>query len=138
MLDQGRNARANTSRIRNCALRRRSLSGEVKRFRQFGCAEHVCDALEVVSHCRYAYFGSRTGQPTHQQTRMSEDAVLDRSVRMLDRASAQSHRLWRHTPCILFNASSNKWRAKPRLEACVQRGFSEQVPQSPDEALYMV
>jgi hypothetical protein len=29
-------------------------------------------------------------------------------------------------------------RAKPRLGACVQRDFSEQTPQSPVEALYMV
>jgi hypothetical protein len=28
--------------------------------------------------------------------------------------------------------------ATPRLGACVQRDFSEQVPQSPAEALYMM
>jgi hypothetical protein len=32
--------------------------------------------------------------------------------------------------CIRFNASSYKWRAKPRLGASVQRDFSGQVPQS--------
>ena len=40
--------------------------------------------------------------------------------------------------CIRFSASSYKWRAKPRLGACVQRDFSEQAPQSPDDALYIV
>jgi hypothetical protein len=50
----------------------------MKRRRHFGCAEHVGDALEVVSHCGDADFGSRTGQTTHQQTRMSENAVFDR------------------------------------------------------------
>src|ERR1700728_3402914 len=40
--------------------------------------------------------------------------------------------------CIRFNASSYRCRAKPRLGACVQRDFSEQAPQSPVEALYMV
>jgi hypothetical protein len=39
---------------------------------------------------------------------------------------------------IRFKASSYKWRAKPRLGAWVQRDFSEQVPQSPVEALYIV
>jgi hypothetical protein len=29
-------------------------------------------------------------------------------------------------------------KTKPRLGACVQRDFSEQAPQSPDEALYIV
>ena len=46
--------------------------------------------------------------------------------------------------CILFNASSYKWRARPRLEACVQRDFNEQVPQSlaaaliHDEAIFYI
>jgi hypothetical protein len=33
------------------------LSGVVKRFRQFGCAEHICDALEVICHRCEADFG---------------------------------------------------------------------------------
>ena len=40
--------------------------------------------------------------------------------------------------CILFRASSYKWRASPRLGACVQREFREQAPQSADDALYIV
>jgi hypothetical protein len=61
-------------RFRSCAL-----SGVMKRLRQFGCAEHVCDALQVVCHRREADFDLCTGQPAHQQTRMSEDTVLNRS-----------------------------------------------------------
>lgn len=33
------------SRRGNCAFLHCDLSGVTKRFRQFGCAEHVCDAL---------------------------------------------------------------------------------------------
>src|SRR5580704_1374175 len=40
--------------------------------------------------------------------------------------------------CIRFKASSYKWRAKPRLGACVQRDFSEQAAQSVADALYIV
>lgn len=50
----------------------------MKRFRQFDRAEHVCDALEVICHCREPNFDLCTGQAAHQQTRMSEDTVLDR------------------------------------------------------------
>ena len=69
---------------------------------------------------------------------MSEDAVFDRRERMFDCASTQPHRFWRHTLLHLVQRIFIKWRAKPRLGACVQRDFSEQEPQSPDEALYMV
>jgi hypothetical protein len=69
----------------------------MKRFRQFGCTEHVCDALDVVCHRCEADFDSCTGQPAHQQTRMPKDAVLDRRDGMLDRASTQPHRFWRHS-----------------------------------------
>jgi len=34
--------------------------------------------------------------PAHQQTGMPEDAVFDRGERMLNRASAQSHRFRRN------------------------------------------
>jgi hypothetical protein len=40
--------------------------------------------------------------------------------------------------CIRFKASSYRWRAKPRLGACVQRDLKGQAPQSAAEALYMV
>ena len=69
-------------RFRSCAL-----SGVMKRLRQFGCAEHVCDAPDVVCHRREADFDPCTGQPAHQQTRMPEDTVLDRREGMLDSAS---------------------------------------------------
>lgn len=35
----------------------------------FGCTEHVCDALEVVCHCRESHFSLRAGQSTQQETR---------------------------------------------------------------------
>lgn len=63
------------------------LSGVMKRFDQFGCAEQVCDALQVICHRRESDFAPCTGQPTHQQTRMSEDPVLDRREGMLDGGS---------------------------------------------------
>jgi hypothetical protein len=53
-----------------------ALSGVSKRFRQFGCAEPIEDAFEAASRCGDADFGSRTGQTTHQQTRMSQDAAF--------------------------------------------------------------
>jgi hypothetical protein len=110
----------------------------MKRFRQFGCTEHVCDALDVVCHRCEADFDSCTGQPAHQQTRMPKDAVLDRRDGMLDRASRSLIASGGTRACIRFKASSYKWRAKPRLGAWVQHDFSEQVPQSPVETLYMV
>ena len=67
---------ANTYRIRDCASRSRSLSGEVERFRQLDRAEHVCDALQVIRHRRETNFDLCTGQPAHQQTRMSEDSAV--------------------------------------------------------------
>jgi hypothetical protein len=63
------------------------LSGVMKRFGQFGCAKDVCDALQVICHRREADFDPCTGQPAHQQTRMSEDTVLDRREGMLDGGS---------------------------------------------------
>jgi hypothetical protein len=39
--------------------------------------------------CVDADFGSRTGQTTHQQTRMPEDAVIDRREGVFDGASAR-------------------------------------------------
>jgi hypothetical protein len=48
--------------FRSC-FRRCVLTGVTKCLRQFGCAEHVGEALEVVSQCRNADFGSCTGQP---------------------------------------------------------------------------
>ena len=68
----------------------------MKRFGQFGCAEHVRDALEVVCHRREAHFDPCTGQTAHQQPRMPEDTVLDRREGMLDSASTQPHRFWGH------------------------------------------
>ena len=43
-------------RISDCAFGRCVRSGLMKGFRQFRCAEHICDALEVVSHRREADF----------------------------------------------------------------------------------
>jgi hypothetical protein len=63
-------------------------------FRQFGYTENVRDELEVVCHRRDADFDLCTGQPSHQQTRMSEDTVFDRSEGMLDRASTWPHHFW--------------------------------------------
>jgi hypothetical protein len=56
MIQKGHDARANASNIQNRALLSRVLSGVVKRFRQFGCAEHVCDAFEVICHRRETDF----------------------------------------------------------------------------------
>ncbi len=86
-LSNDANALAEVLRIWDCAFGRCALSGVMKRFRQFGCAEHTCDALDVVCHRREADFDPCTGQPAHQQTRMSEDTVLDRREGMLDSAS---------------------------------------------------
>lgn len=66
----------------------------MKRFRQFGCAEHVRDALEVVSHDGDADFGLSACQASQQQTRMPEDAVFDCSEGMLNCGSPQPHRCW--------------------------------------------
>jgi hypothetical protein len=73
--------------ISNCARHLCASMSLTKRFRQFGRAEHICDALEVVCHRREADFDPCTGQPPHEQTRMPEDTVLDRREGMLDRAS---------------------------------------------------
>jgi hypothetical protein len=64
------------------------LSGLMKRSSQLGRAEHIHHALDVVCHRRQADFDLCTGQPTHQQTGMSEDPVLDRCEGMLDGRSA--------------------------------------------------
>ena len=72
------------------------LSGVMKRFGQFGCAKDVCDALQVICHRREADFDLCTGQSAHQQTRMSEDTVLDRREGVLDGGSAEPHRFWSH------------------------------------------
>ena len=74
--------------ISDFGFRRCALSGVMKGFRNFDCAEHVRDALEVVCHRREADFDLCTGQPTHQQTRMSENSVLHSSEGMLDGGSA--------------------------------------------------
>jgi hypothetical protein len=66
-------------------------------FRQFYCTEYLCDSLQVVNHCCDADFGSRAGQPTHQQTRVAEDAVLNRPKGVFHRASSYPHRLWCYT-----------------------------------------
>jgi len=68
----------------------------MERFRQLGCAQHICDAFQVISHRREADFDLCTGQSAHQQTRMSEDTVLDRRERMLNGGSAEPHRFWSH------------------------------------------
>ena len=86
---------------------------------RFRRPKHVRDALWVVRHRCNADFGSRTSQPTHQQARMSEDAVFDRSERMFNRASTQSHGFRRDAFLIRFKASSYKWRAKPRLSRLI-------------------
>jgi hypothetical protein len=75
----------------------RILSGLVKDSCQFGCTERVCDALEVVCHCRETNFGFRAGQSTQQETGVSEYSVLDRRKGMLDGGSTQPHRFWRHS-----------------------------------------
>ena len=36
-------------------------SGAMERFRQFGCAEHLRNALQVVSHCRDPKLDASTG-----------------------------------------------------------------------------
>jgi hypothetical protein len=69
------------------AFGRCALLGVMQRFRQVGCTENVRDALEVVCHRSEADFDLCTGQASHQQTRMSEDTVLDRCEGMLDSAS---------------------------------------------------
>lgn len=63
------------------------LSGVMKRFCQFGCAKHICDALQVICHRRESDFDPCAGQPANQQTRMSEDTVLDRREGTLDGGS---------------------------------------------------
>jgi hypothetical protein len=68
---------SDASRIWNRAFRRCVLLRVKERFRQFGYAEHVRDAFDVVCHRREAEFSPCTGQPAHQQTRMPEDPVLD-------------------------------------------------------------
>jgi hypothetical protein len=73
------------------------LSGRPKCFCDFGRAETICDPPQVVGHDREAHFDLGTGQSTHQQPRMSENAVFDCSVRVLDGASTQSHNLWRNS-----------------------------------------
>jgi hypothetical protein len=72
------------------------LSGSKEFPRQFHCPKYIRYTLQVVSHYRDADFSSCTGQSTHQQTGMSEDAVFDRSEGMFNRASAESHRLRRY------------------------------------------
>ena len=52
--------------ISNCARHLCASMSLTKRFRQFGRAEHICDALEVVCHRREADFDPCTRQPAHQ------------------------------------------------------------------------
>jgi hypothetical protein len=75
--DRGIRAGAGACEIRNCTVWGDALRGSTKRFRQFGCADHVGDALEVVSRCGNTDFRLCTGQTAHQQTGMSEDAVFE-------------------------------------------------------------
>ena len=58
------------------------------------CAEHLDDALEVVSHDGDADFGLSACQASQQQTRIPEDAVFDCSEGMLNCGSPQPHRCW--------------------------------------------
>ena len=88
MVDEGRNCSSDALRIEILRSVDVFVSGTMKRFRQFDRAQHVCDALDVVRHLREADFDPCTGQPTHQQTWMSKDAVLDRREGMLDGRSA--------------------------------------------------
>jgi hypothetical protein len=52
------------------------LSVVLKRFCEFGCAEDVCDAFQVVGYRRKTHYDLGTGRPAHQLPWMSEDAVL--------------------------------------------------------------
>jgi hypothetical protein len=114
-----------------------ALSDSTKSFRQFGCAEHIGDPFDIVSHRGDADFYLRTRQAT-QQAWMSEDPILivANGCSTVPRRSFIASGVTRS--CIRFKASSFKWRSKPRLGAWVQRDFSEQAPQSLDEALYIV
>src|ERR1700745_2033743 len=85
---------AHDLRTWSCAFRPDALSRVMQRIRQFGCTEHVRDALEVVCDRCEADFDLCTGQTAHQQTRMPEDTVFDRSEGMLDRRSPQPHHFW--------------------------------------------
>lgn len=69
---------------------------------------------------------------------MSKDAVFDRGERMFNRAPAQSHRFRRNALLHPVERVLEQMAGQPRLGACVQRGFSEQVAQSADDALYIV
>ena len=64
--ETGGTIRATALEKRNCAFYYCALSGVTKRFRQFGCTQHVRDAFQVVSNRGNADFGSRTGQATHE------------------------------------------------------------------------
>jgi hypothetical protein len=111
----------------------------MKRFGQFGCAEHVCDALDVVCHRREADFDPCAGQSAHQQTRMPKDTVLDRCEGMFDSASAQPHHFRGHSFLHLVQRVFIQVTSQATSRSlCAQPGFSEQVPQSKDEALYMM
>ena len=60
------------------------------------------DAFQVICHRREVDFDLCTGQPAHQQTRMSEDTVLHRSEGMLDGGSPSASSFQTSTIAIRF------------------------------------
>jgi hypothetical protein len=74
--------------ISDFGFRRCALSGVMKRFHQFGCAEHVRHAFYVVCHRCEPDFDPCTRQPAHQQAWVSEDPILDGCKGMLGSTSA--------------------------------------------------
>ena len=52
------------------------------------CAENIQHAFQVVDHSRQTDLGLSASHTAEQETRMSEDAVLQRSERMFDCGSS--------------------------------------------------
>ena len=52
------------------------------------CPENIQHAFQVVDHSRQTDLGLRASHPAEQETRMSEDAVLQRGERMFDCGSS--------------------------------------------------
>ena len=104
-----RNAPADALNIWDCAFDRSALSGVMKRFGQFGCAEHVCDALQVIRHRREADFPS-----LHR----SNPRISKRGCRMPETDSAFlvqfEHQKDRCLPVLLRHKIRNCFRENPR------------------------
>jgi len=65
---------------------------------------------------------------------VAEDRVLERAEGMFDGGSSQPHESGVARWCMRLSASSSMWRPSMRRADGVQRGFSEQAPQSAAEA----